>query len=144
MMKRYDRLVNIAPKARLKAPPCPMRLLLQQPHLQARQHAVPERQQSDLRCAYKDARQILGCKAQLHARYFETHRMLSDGLELRVNHDVRQAHDPHEGSTCQIYSHHSSQAAFFDVSVHSFCPLQQAKSIRALQTSHYRWIISKA
>jgi hypothetical protein len=34
-------------------------------------------------------------------------------LAQRVNHDVRQAHDPHAGSTCRIYSHRSSQAAFF-------------------------------
>jgi hypothetical protein len=39
--------------------------------------------------------------------------MLFDGLALRVNHDVRQAHGPHASLTCQIYSHRSSQAAFF-------------------------------
>src|SRR6056300_1321175 len=133
MTKRYDRLANIAPKARLKAPPCPMPLPLPQPHLQARQHAVPARQLLDSRCAYKDDRQVLGYKARLHVRYFETQRMLSDGSALRANHDVRQAHDPHVGSTCQIYSHRSSQAAFFDVSISSFCPLRQAKSMRPSQ-----------
>ena len=133
MMKRYDRLVNIAPKARLKAPPCPMRLPLPQPRLQARQHAVQARQQLDSRCAYIDGRQVLGYKARLHVRYFETHRMLSDELALRANHGVRQAHDPHVGSTCQIYSHRSSQAAFFDVLINSFCPLRQAKSMRPNQ-----------
>jgi hypothetical protein len=59
--------------------------------------------------------------------------MLSDGLALRETHDVRRAHDPHVGSTCQIYSHRSSQAAFFDVHIRSFCPLRQGKSIKASQ-----------